>query len=49
MRYYCDFPDTAGQYAGRHYFATIRERDAFIARAAARGVDIKAARRGATR
>ena len=35
MKYYAEFKE--GQYAGRHWFATKKERAAFLKRAADRG------------
>jgi len=46
MKFTVIFPASAGQYAGTHTFATLKERVAFMKRAAARGVDITTAKLG---
>lgn len=40
MTFTATFPNSAGQYAGTHYFDTKKSRAGFIDRALRRGVDI---------
>lgn len=39
MKFFAKFPTDAGQYAGTHFFATLKSRTAFLHRAQRRGID----------